>query len=93
MKVFVRVTPILCAIAALLVLGLSVVGGAQQAPQTPPPAPMVRRQQPDHAAGTAATGGRVMGDACRKRQVVHHQKPVCAGQWEPAALSRPGSHT
>ena len=66
MKVSRRVTPVVCSLAVLLVLGLTVVGWAQ-APQTqPPPTPMVDANNLIMQPEQAATGGRVMGDSSKE---------------------------
>ena len=87
MKFFGRITPILCSLAALLVLGLSVVGGAQQAPQTqPPPAPMVDANNLIMQPEQAATGGRVMGDASKPGMYITRNR------FAPGNGSRPHYH-
>ena len=82
-----RVTSVLCALAVLVALGLSVVGRAQ-APQTPPPPapPMVDASNLIMQPEQAATGGRVMGDASKPAFYITRNR------FAPGNGSRPHYH-
>jgi hypothetical protein len=83
MKLSRRVTPALCSLVALVVIGFAVAGWAQQAP---PPAPLVDGNNLIMQPEQAATGGRVMGDA---------SKPgfyITRNRFAPGRGSRPHYH-
>lgn len=81
------VTPTFCSLAALLLLGASVVVWAQQAAQSQaPPMPLVDANNLIMQPEQAATGGRVMGDASKPGMYITRNR------FMPGNGSRPHYH-